>query len=144
MNMHILSGNIVRIFETRTFKKTGTEYLHFVVACDGPTKDSEADFIEVRVTGKAVPAFVKWAAKGRLVEVQGRRVSKFVNEKKIDYTQAEAYKWLTASKKAKEDIIEDEEEEDDTEEAVVAPKAAAKPAKTAAKKAKVEEDVENF
>ena len=127
MNMHILSGNIVRIFETRTFKKTGTEYLHFVVACDG----------------KAVPAFVKWAAKGRLVEVQGRRVSKFVNEKKIDYTQAEAYKWLTASKK--KDIIEDEEEEDDTEEAVVAPvKAAAKPAKTAAKKAKVEEDVENF
>jgi single-stranded DNA-binding protein len=140
MNMHLLSGNIVRIFETRTFKKTGTEYLHFVVACDGPTKESEANFIEVRVTGKAVPAFVKWAAKGRLIEVTGPRVSKFVNEKKIDYTQAESYKWLTASKKAKEEIAE-EEEEDDTEEEVVAPVKAAKPAvKASAKKAKAEDE----
>ena len=146
MNMHLLSGNITRIFETRTFKATGTEYLHFVVACDGRTKDSKTNFIEVRLTGKAVPAFVKWASVGRLIEVQGERVSLFVNDKKVDYTKAESYKWLSKPAKAKSEEDEVEEEEDDTEEEVVAPpkKASKSAAKSGAKKAKAAEEDEEF
>lgn len=142
MNVHLLSGNIARIFETRQFK-SGTQYKHFVVACDGETKDSEADYIEVRITGKAVPAFEKWATVGRLVEVNGRRISKFVDGKKIDYTRAEGYKWLSAPKKAKEVEVEEEEEdtceEEETPAPVKATKAPAKTAKAAPKRAPKDE-----
>lgn len=155
MNIHIVSGNISRISEPKSFKN-GTDYVTFTVASDDPqsTKD-EADFLTFRVSGdKAVASFLKWAAVGRLIECQGRPIrrsfeAKDGTKRMTDYTRLESYKWLSAPKARPvddEDEIEDEEEVEETpapkKQAKPAPKAAVKPA--AQKKRKSDDDDEEF
>ena len=72
MNKVILSGNLTRDFETRTYNGSTTVAKSAIAVARNFSKDGETDFFNITAFGKTADFCDKWFTKGSRVFVEGR------------------------------------------------------------------------
>ena len=72
MNKVILSGNLTRDFETRTYNGSTTVAKSAIAVARNFSKDGETDFFNITAFGKTADFCDKWFTKGSRVFIEGR------------------------------------------------------------------------